>query len=90
MPPDWSFLTPGLAHWFLPRAVKLRKESFLEIAAIGIARLALRLAVGRLRFQPSGWTLDFLAYAEDAWSKDVSSPEISWVAEVSAAHPLDR
>jgi hypothetical protein len=100
---DWSFLTPGLAYWFLvaidenvvdvnhgdfklgaswsegifeqgpkatsPRRTKLRRESFLEIAAVGMLALRYGWPVKRLRFQSPGWAFDFLAYADDAWSE---------------------
>jgi hypothetical protein len=101
-PPDWSFLTPGLAHWFLiaidkgvvevsdgdfrrgsswsegifehgfkdvsRRPMKLRKESFFEIAAVGMLAIRYGWPVERLRFQPPRQALDFLAYVDDAWS----------------------
>jgi hypothetical protein len=100
--PDWSFLTPGLAHWFLtaidervvevsegafrrgdswsegifehgpkvlPRPMKLRKESFVEIAAVGMLAVRFGWPLERLRFQPPGWAFDFLAYVDDAWSE---------------------
>jgi hypothetical protein len=108
--PDWSFLTPGLAHWFLiamdkgvvevsegafklgnswsegifeqagpkgvsPRPTKLRKESFFEIAAVGMLAVRYGWPVERLRFQPPGWALDFLAYADDEWSEVVIAGE---------------
>ena len=102
-PPDWSFLTPDLAHWFLiaidervvevsdggfrcgsswsegifeqgpkatsPRQSKLRKESFFEIAAVGVLAVRYGWPVERLRFQPPGWALDFLAYVDDDWDR---------------------
>jgi hypothetical protein len=100
--PDWSFLTPGLAHWFLtaidegvvevsnggfrrgnswsegifehgpkavPRPMKLRKESFLEIAAVGMLAVRYGWPSERLRFQSPGWAFDFLAYVDDACSE---------------------
>jgi hypothetical protein len=102
--PDWSFLTPGLAHWFLiaidegavevtsdgdfmrgssysegifehgpkavsPRPMKLRRESFFEIAAVGMLAVRYGWPVERLRFQSPGWAFDFLAYVDDAWSE---------------------
>jgi hypothetical protein len=94
--PDWSFLTPGLARWFLaavdervvevndgafrrgdswsegifehgpkavvPRPTKLRKESFLEIAALGMLAVRYGWPKERLRFQSPGWAFDFLAF----------------------------
>jgi hypothetical protein len=101
---DWSFLTPGLAHWFLiaidegvvevrdgdfyrgasssegifeqagpkgvnPRPPKLRKESFLEIAAVGMLAIRYGWPVENLGFESPKWALDFLAYVDDAWSE---------------------
>jgi len=103
-PPDWSFLTPGLAHWFLiaidegvvevtsdgdfmcgssqsegifehgwkdssPRESKLRKESFLEIAAVGMLAVRYAWPVERLRFQSPDGSFDFLAYVDDDWDR---------------------
>jgi hypothetical protein len=100
--PDWSFLTPGLADWFLraidervvevsdggfrrghhwsegifehgpkadPRPMKLRKESFIEIAAVGILATRYCWPLERLRFQSATWAFDFLAYGDEAWSE---------------------
>ena len=103
--PDWSFLTPGLARWFLgaidegvvearsdgefmlgssypdgifelagrkdesPRPMRIRKESFVEVAAVGMLAVRYRWPVERLRFQPPGWALDFLAYVDDDWDR---------------------
>jgi hypothetical protein len=104
IPPDWSFLTPGLAHWFLiaidegvvevsdgafgrgpswsegifehagrkgdsPRPMKLRRESFFEIAAVGMLSVRYGWPAERLVFQPKGLALDFLAYADDLASE---------------------
>jgi hypothetical protein len=101
VPPDWSFLTVGLARWFLaavdehivsvtaggdfmlgsskseglfeqagpkgvsPRPMKLRRESFFEIA--GAAMLVIRFgwSPSRLTFQSPGWAFDLLGYAEE-------------------------
>jgi hypothetical protein len=102
-PPDWAFLTLGLAHWFLtaidegfvevsdggfrcgsswsegifeqgpkatsPRQSKLRNESFFEIAAVGMLACRYSWPVERLRFQPPGMALDFLAYVNDDWNR---------------------
>jgi hypothetical protein len=99
--PDWSFLTPGLAHWFLiavdqgvvevtsngdfirgssfseglfehgpkarsPRPMKLRRESFFEIAAVGMLAARYGWPAELLRFQSPKWAFDLLAYLDDA------------------------
>jgi|SRR5579859_1866635 len=104
MTTDWSFLTPGIAHWFLaaidadvvevtenadfrlgnsaseglfehgpkdrtPRPTKLRRESFLEIAATGMLALQFGWPKHRLRFQSPRWAFDLLAYSDDAWNR---------------------
>ena len=108
--PDWSFLTPGLAHWFLiaidervvdvtsdgdfvrgssfsegifehgpkavsPRSTKLRRESFFEIAAVGMLAVRYGWPLERLRFQSPRWAFDFLAYSDDAHREVVIAGE---------------
>lgn len=106
---DWSFLTPGLAHWFLlaidegvveasegafrrgtwserifeqhgpkgvsPRPTRLRRESFFEIAAVGMLAVRYRWPLERLRFQQEGWSMDFLTCADAKWSDVVIAGE---------------
>jgi hypothetical protein len=106
---DWSFLTPGLAHWFLvaidegvvevsegdfwrnsssegifeqhgpkaisPRPIKLRRESFFEIAAVGMLAVRYGWPLERLSFLSKDWSLDFLAHADKARSKLVIAGE---------------
>jgi hypothetical protein len=102
--PDWSFLTPGLARWFLaaidegvvnvtsdadfevggsycegivehgrtnvvPRPSKLRRESFVEIAAAGMLGLRYAWPSQRLRFQSPRLAFDLLAYADHSWTE---------------------
>ena len=101
--PNWSFLTPGLARWFLiaidegvvevsdggfrcgsswsegifnhgyrnppPQPPKLRREGFLEIAAVGMLAVRYGWPVSRLRFQSPDRAFDFLAYASDDWDR---------------------
>jgi hypothetical protein len=49
-----------------PQPVKLRRESFFEIAAVGMLAIRFGWPRERLTFQPEGWALDFLAYADSA------------------------
>jgi hypothetical protein len=58
-----------------PRRTKLRRESFLEIAAVGMLVLRYGWPAKRLRFQSTGHAFDLLGYADEAWSEVVVAGE---------------
>ena len=68
-----------------PRRTKLRRESFLEIAAVGMLVLRYGWPAKRLRFQSSGYAFDFLGYADDAWSEVVVAGEAKLSQEEAVA-----
>ena len=65
----------------VPRPMKLRKESFLEIAAVGMLAVRYGWPSDRLRFQSPGWAFDFLAYVDDAFSEVAIAGEAKLLQE---------
>jgi hypothetical protein len=70
-----------------PRRTRIRKESFLEVAAVSMLALRYKWPAKRLTFQPHS-SLDFCAYADDeraemviAGEAKLSQPEAAELAE---------